>query len=399
MNAYNQAVKLWNTHKKTIIAEHVYAMPKKGTIEHGQVMAIAKKIIEGTISDEIVKEIIRTHKTPYVAPKKERKPRTKKEKAVAALEVAAEAAPEPVTNAPPPVEKKTRKPRTKKEKVVAAEVTPEPVSEPIAKADDDIDMINKAFEVVKDLTLLDYRRLKKDEFREAVKAYEILKNAKDYIIPDDIMKKIKKIKIPKRTEKDAFKLGIGVKDVTPKSLALKEKTEPVEKKKRESKKEPEPMPEPEKEDTDAIEELEKAVKYVRDLPARVYGRFAKNKKMEVMEMYRVIADAMIDMTRKSIPAEIRNKIEKLTKGIKIPTSIEKDIAKSDLGIVLPTAMKSESNMVKKRKRLDKLIAKTTKAEEKELPIASEIADAIKAPVKSAVKTIMRDIKLPGLRDK
>ena len=310
MNAYNQAVKLWNANKKTIIADHVFAMPKKGTVEHGQVMAIARKIIEGAISDEIVKEIIRTHKTPYVAPKKERKPRTKKEKAVAALEVAAEAAPTAAAVAPAPMEKKKRKPRAKKEAPAPA---PEPVKEP---------------------------------------------------------------------------------EPAPEPA-------PVEKKKRRSKKNPEPEPEP-KEDT--MEELEKAVKYVRDLPIKVYRRFDNNKEEEVLEMYRRIADAVIDKSKSRLPTEIREKLAKLTKGIKMPRLIEDDIMKSVNSFAIPTELKTERTAVKKRKQLEKMIEKQgaeveTKAVAGVLPRASEIADVLKAPIKSAVKTVMRNINLPALRDK
>jgi hypothetical protein len=99
-------------------------------------MAIAMKIIEGNITDEIVKQIIRTHKTPYVPPKKERKPRTKKEKAVASLAVAGESAPTSADVAPAPMEKKKRKPRAKKEAPAPASEpasAPEPAPEPEKK--------------------------------------------------------------------------------------------------------------------------------------------------------------------------------------------------------------------------------------------------------------------------
>ena len=140
MNAYNRAVKMWNDNKKTIVAEHVYAMPKKGTIEHGQVMAIAKKIMEGPITDEIVKEIIRTHKTPYMPPRKEKKGSKSKEIMPDSAPVAAA---EPAVA--PVIEKKARKPRAKKEKAPepapmsepAPAPAPEPEPEPVMEKEDD----------------------------------------------------------------------------------------------------------------------------------------------------------------------------------------------------------------------------------------------------------------------
>jgi hypothetical protein len=39
---YHEALKMWNAHKKTINAAHVWALPKKGTAEHSEVLEIQK---------------------------------------------------------------------------------------------------------------------------------------------------------------------------------------------------------------------------------------------------------------------------------------------------------------------------------------------------------------------
>ena len=94
---WQEALKLWNSHHKTINPAHVWAMPRKGTPEHAQVKVIQSGVMPDQATfKEAVKAILAGTKKADMA--KQIKAENKRAKAKKAAASSSNAAPAPDTS-------------------------------------------------------------------------------------------------------------------------------------------------------------------------------------------------------------------------------------------------------------------------------------------------------------